>query len=89
MENEKGEEFPKSKRTYIIHLLYLFSIILSSFMNWFTFYFIVRKTFEIYVSSNDNGSKSINLNNYYKILDNLDNRDKTNQNIDKFLTLDL
>lgn len=58
-------------------------------MNWFTFYFIVRKTFEIYVSSNDNGSKSINLNNDYKILDNLDNRDKTNQNIDKFLTLDL
>ena len=58
-------------------------------MNWFTFYFIVRKTFEIYVSSNDNGSKSININNDYKILDNLDNRDKTNQNIDKFLTLDL
>ena len=88
-ENEKREEFPKTQKSYIIHLLYLFSIILSSFMNWFTFYFIVRKTFEIYVSSNDNGSKSINLNNDYKILDNLDNRDKTNQNIDKFLTLDL
>ena len=58
-------------------------------MNWFTLFFIVRKTFEIQSNNYTYIEKKpemnmITLNNDdYKLM--LDSNDKTNQNIDNFL----
>ena len=86
---KKGEHIPITKRAYFIRLCYLLCIIISTFMNWFTLFFIVRKTFEIqsnnytYIEKNPE-TNMITLNtDHYNLM--FDSNDKTNQNIDNFL----
>ena len=84
-----GEQKPTTQRAYFIRLIYILCIIISTFMNWFTLFFIVRKTFEIQSNNYTYIEKKpemnmITLNNDdYKLM--LDSNDKTNQNIDNFL----
>ena len=86
---QKGELIPTTKKAFFIRLSYLLCIIISTFMNWFTLFFIVRKTFEIQSNNYTYIEKKpemnmITLNNDdYKLM--LDSNDKTNQNIDNFL----
>jgi hypothetical protein len=84
---ENGKQTPNTKRAYIIRYSYLLCIIISTFMNWFTLYFIVRKTFEIQSNNYEIVEKKpetnmIALNQDYNIMI---EPDKTNQNVDDFL----
>ena len=84
-EEKNGEEIPINWEGYIINLCYLFSMIISTFMNWFTFYFIVRKTFEKRDTPQQKDiDKSMILRCDYQ---NLEVNEKTNANIDLFLSL--
>ena len=82
-----GEQKPTTQIAYFIRLIYILCIIISTFMNWFTLYFIVRKSFEIKNDNNMYFEKSeetnmIALNQDYNIMI---EPDKTNQNVDDFL----
>ena len=84
-----GEQKPTTQRAYFIRLIYILCIIISTFMNWFTLYFIVRKSFEIKNDNNMYFEKSEETNmiilddDYSKMRDS----DRTNQNIDNFLKI--
>jgi hypothetical protein len=84
-----GEQKPTTQSAYFIRLIYILCIIISTFMNWFTLYFIVRKSFEIKNDNNMYFEKSEETNmiilddDYSKMRDS----DRTNQNIDNFLKI--
>ena len=85
--DENGKQTPNTKRAFIIRYSYLLCIIISTFMNWFTLYFIVRKTFEIQSNNYEIVEKKpetnmIALNQDYNIMI---EPDKSNQNVDDFL----
>ena len=81
---ENGEIFPRNEKSYYIILLLISNIIINTFMNWYTLYFIVRNTFPI---KNINKNNEIDNNENFKMFDQ-NQLNKTNKSIDNFLNID-
>ena len=81
---ENGEIFPRNEKSYYIILLLISNIIINTFMNWYTLYFIVRNTFPI---KNINKNNEVDNNENIKMFDQ-NQLNKTNKSIDNFLNID-
>ena len=79
---KNGEIYPSNKRSYYIVLAEIINIIINTFMNWYTLYFVVRNTFPI-----KNNNKNVNVEESNKMI-NLEQLNKTNKSINDFLNID-
>ena len=83
---DNGEIFPTNKISYYIILIENINVMIITFMNWFTLYFVVRNTFPIknHLQKNNNEDSG---NDNSKIF-NLNELNKTNKSINDFLNID-
>ena len=79
---KNGEIYPSNKRSYYIVLAEIINIMINTFMNWYTLYFVVRNTFPI-----KNNNKNVNVEESNKMI-NLEQLNKTNKSINDFLNID-
>ena len=83
---DNGEIFPTNKISYYIILIENINVMIITFMNWFTLYFVVRNTFPIknHLQKNNNEDSD---NDNSKMF-NLNELNKTNKSINDFLNID-
>ena len=83
---DNGEIFPTNKISYYIILIENINVMIITFMNWFTLYFVVRNTFPIknHLQKNNNEDSG---NDNSKMF-NLNELNKTNKSINDFLNID-